>query len=154
MHYENAKRFEELANRQRKYVLDDEQKRKLYNDYVFERKIIEDQENMAKDEMIRINEISKIRSFTKLQQRLLQDFYNNYSKLLDDLSEQKESLNTEEELIYDKLLETKNQIKMNLHLTQGKKMSEQIPGLKKLILTSRKGELHNKPILIKKFQYN
>ena len=89
MHYENAKRFEELANRQRKYTLDDEQKRKLYNDYVFERKIIDDQEKMAKDEMIRISELSKIGSFTKQQQRLLQDFYNNYSKLLDDLSEQK-----------------------------------------------------------------
>ena len=89
MRYENAKRFEELANRQRKYTLDDEQKRKLYNDYVIERKTIEDQEKMVKDELNRIEELSKITYFTKQQQRIIQDFNNNYSKLLDDLVKQK-----------------------------------------------------------------
>ena len=99
MHYENAKRFEELANRQRKYALDDEQKRKLYNDHVIEQKILENQEKMVKDELIRFNELSKLASFNKEQQRKLQVFYNNYNKLLDDLAEQKMSLYTEEELL-------------------------------------------------------
>ena len=44
---------------------------------------------MVNDEINRIEELSKIAYFTKQQQRLLQDFNNNYSKLLDDPAEKK-----------------------------------------------------------------